>query len=105
MSALSSKENAASPTAPPTDPVQRREATSQALLQILTKGNTASTSHSSSPTSSSLTSDFRELLADFIEICNHEIAQLQHRVAALEFLQHRAYRTHEHDYLRLRIVE
>ena len=70
----------------PTDPQQRREAIAQALLQILVENQSAS---NPSPPASSLylSNDYREMLADFVQICNQEIAALQQGVAALEYLR------------------
>ena len=87
----SATDAAASPSST-SQAAQRREQIAQALLEILTEGSPAS----SSDTSSVSTASYRALLVDFIELTNHEITQLRARIAALEFLHHRSYRTHEH---------
>ena len=69
--------------APSEHPSERRERLSQALLQILAEG---STGLQGSPSSSSLSSDLRELLAEFVESTTAEISELKRRVSTLKVL-------------------
>ena len=64
----------------------RRIALSQALLQALTEGGAED---SQSSIGSFLDSEFREQLADFIEMANNDIKDLRARVSHLEALINR----------------
>ena len=70
---------------PGSDSEARRIALSQALLQALTERG-EHTEDSQSSVSSLSNSEFRDQLADFIEISNKDINDLKERVSRLEAL-------------------
>ena len=72
-------------TALPPGSEARRIALSQALLQALTEEG-EHTDDSQSQVSSLSNSEFRERLADFIEMSNKDINDLKERVSRLEAL-------------------
>jgi len=76
---------AASDADPPTNNEARRAALSHALLQILTEGRDQAEDSESSVSNFS-DAEFRDRLADFIEMSNKEINELKDRVSRLEAL-------------------
>ena len=80
MSSVSSEPEENVP-APLEDPQLRRKRIARALVEILAEE--AATSSQTS-TSFSVPSECRDLLIEFIQHCHQEMAELQHRDAALE---------------------